>query len=568
MRILPIVGRELRVASRKRGTYWTRVIAAALALLLMGSFLGAWSATRQITGANSGQILFSILKWLCFVFACGGGMFLTSDCLSEEKRDGTLGLLFLTDLRGYDVVLGKLIATSFRAFYGLLAIFPELGLTLMLGGVSGTEFWRTILAICNALLFSLAAGVFVSALSRDTLKAMSATLLLCALALGGPALLDLWRADWDDSNFEILWSLSSPVCAFVCSSHPRDPHFWLAVAVPHAASWFLLGLACLAVPRTWQEKANVGSAGIALGVRVSRSWKSNRPRVATKSRGAKWLEINPLVWLAGRDVWVMRCASTLALAAAGLSAFLYLKLDPTPFLGVMSAIHALLVLVLYIWVAAQASRFFVEARRHGALELILCTPIPIPQIIGGQWAALQRMFVLPAGVFLVMQMAVVALQVQMFSGKSGSTITVPGARNVDFELYQFIAGVVGAVEFVTELCALSWFGMWMGLTTKKSNVAVIKTLGFVVILPWLAMMICQTFTMFFIGLRGNLPFWSSALIMGGLSVAKDIFFIIWSRWKLHTAFRVAAASADTPQHFMGRGRRRSDQTRNTEEIAR
>ena len=29
----------------------------------------------------------------------------TADSLSAEKREGTLGLLFLTDLRGYDVVL-------------------------------------------------------------------------------------------------------------------------------------------------------------------------------------------------------------------------------------------------------------------------------------------------------------------------------------------------------------------------------------------------------------------------------------------------------------------------------
>src|SRR5206468_3076732 len=152
--------------------------------------------------------------------------------------------------------------------------------------------------------------------------------------------------------------------------------------------------------------------------------------------------------------------------------FLFLKLDPNPFFGAMSAIHALLVLVLYIWVAAQASRFFVEARRHGALELILCTPITISQIISGQWAALQRLFVLPAGVSLVMQAAVVALQVQMFAGKTGTTFMVsPGGGNVDFGLYQIITGVVGAVEFLTGLCALSWFGMWTGLTTKKSNVA-------------------------------------------------------------------------------------------------
>ena len=32
---------------------------------------------------------------------------MTADCLSEEKREGTLGLLFLTDLRGYDIVVSS-----------------------------------------------------------------------------------------------------------------------------------------------------------------------------------------------------------------------------------------------------------------------------------------------------------------------------------------------------------------------------------------------------------------------------------------------------------------------------
>ena len=38
-----------------------------------------------------------------------------------------LGLLFLTDLRGHDIVLGKLAATSLRAVFGLVAIVPVAG---------------------------------------------------------------------------------------------------------------------------------------------------------------------------------------------------------------------------------------------------------------------------------------------------------------------------------------------------------------------------------------------------------------------------------------------------------
>ena len=53
----------------------------------------------------------------------------------EEARAPAL----LTDLSGYDVVFGKLAATSLRSFCGLLAILPVLAIPLLLGSVTGKE---------------------------------------------------------------------------------------------------------------------------------------------------------------------------------------------------------------------------------------------------------------------------------------------------------------------------------------------------------------------------------------------------------------------------------------------
>ena len=134
-----------------------------------------------------GSELFSVLTWLCLAAGLSAGLFFTSDCLSEEKREGTLGLLFLTDLRGYDVALGKLLATSLRGFYALLAVLPILAITQLMGGITGAQYWKSSLALVNALFVSLAAGMAVSALSRDSQKALMATLfVLLLLALGGP----------------------------------------------------------------------------------------------------------------------------------------------------------------------------------------------------------------------------------------------------------------------------------------------------------------------------------------------------------------------------------------------
>src|SRR5262245_62085048 len=210
---LPIVERELRVAARRRGTYWARTIVAGGALLLFGGVMGILSLQR--TGGQTGPILFSIFSWLAFMAVCAAGVLLTFDSLSEEKREGTIGLLFLTDLRGYDVVLGKLLANSLQAAYGLLAAFPILGITFLIGGVTGLEFWRLVLVLCNTLFFSLVIGVCVSTVSRDAQRALTATvLLILGIVVGFPAV-DSALTGWDNTKFVPRLSYLSPFYGFL-----------------------------------------------------------------------------------------------------------------------------------------------------------------------------------------------------------------------------------------------------------------------------------------------------------------------------------------------------------------
>src|SRR5262245_56944565 len=117
MTFLPIVERELRVRARRKWTYRFRLFAAVAAILFVGGMLvmsQGFSAPGRI-----GKLMFVALAWAAFLYCLMEGARNTVDCLSEEKRAGTLGLLFLTDLRGHDVVLGKLMATSLNSFYGL-----------------------------------------------------------------------------------------------------------------------------------------------------------------------------------------------------------------------------------------------------------------------------------------------------------------------------------------------------------------------------------------------------------------------------------------------------------------
>src|SRR6185436_1534736 len=115
MTFLPIVLRELRVRSRQKGTYWFRQ-AGAMAAIIIVTFMLMGTGMVSAPG-KLGASVFQFMAWLAFLFCLIEGARNTADCLSEEKRAGTLGLPFLTDLKGYDVVFGKMMATSLNSIY-------------------------------------------------------------------------------------------------------------------------------------------------------------------------------------------------------------------------------------------------------------------------------------------------------------------------------------------------------------------------------------------------------------------------------------------------------------------
>lgn len=539
MSFLPIVGRELRVAARRRSTFWVRVIAALVALVIGAAFLVmTFAGGGALSPVSMGRGLFLTLTWLTFAAALASGLFLTSDCLSEEKREGTIGFLFLTDLAGYDVVLGKLLANSVRGFFALLAVFPILAVTLLMGGVTGVQFWKTVLALLNALVVSLAAGMFVSAISREAQKALTATIVLLGgwLAIG-PAV---------DGTFAYLTSVRldpglkvvSPGYLFMTAGAWGTTSFWLSLFWNQLAAWSLLGLACVLIRRTWQDKTDPARA--ARRSRTDRwSWGGAGHQLVQRRQ---LIARNPVLWLACRERWQSSVVKVIAvLLALGFVAFL---MTPAQIgYGVLwNYGSGILIMVLYVAVASQASRFFVETRRTGLLELMLGTPMTVREIVRGQWRGLIRLFGAAVVVIVVVQgvgnfmvqratwsqlaatptaapaavpatpgtnnppaaipstngptpVATGATGVSTTVGKSPSmTLSVsPGSVVVASDeegfspiLMAAASSLGGAVQLLANLAALCWFGMWMGMTSKSLNAATLKTIAFVQIIPWFA----------------------------------------------------------------------------------
>ena len=588
MNFLPIAARELRVAARKRSTYRVRVGGAITAVVLgigcmvLGS-LGGGGATTM------GRVLFGILSWLCLAAGLSAGLFFTSDALSEEKREGTLGLLFLTDLRGYDVAAGKLMATSLRGFYALLAVLPIIAVTLLMGGITGAQYGKSCLALVNALVLSLAAGMLISAFSRDSQKALAATLLvMLLLGFGGP-ITDATTAGLKHARFVPVWSLASPAYVLASASAWGRTPYWQALVINQVVAWSMLLAACIAVPHTWQERGR-GSIGISPRTAYWLKYGGRRRR----ERQRTVLERDPMAWLAARERWQSLGLWVIALIVTGGFVFGLLRHIPIEAWMTWTYIGGFFTLLLYLATASLACRFFVEARRSGLLELLLVSPLNESQIVRGQWRALLRMFGLPVLLLLAVQVTGATLSqvawlgmtaqtgaaigaaatnaspagvvtTTNISGTSNTTLTysvtvgtsVPAAtmatmrRRPHEVLVVVVAAGSAALRTGANLVALIWFGLWMGLTSRSANLATLRTILFVQVIPWFVITFASSIVFAFIlgtAFRGpGPPVWAvswwplvNALIGTVLATAKDIGFVAWSRKRFCCALRVQA----------------------------
>ena len=531
MTFLPIVSRELRVAARRRSTYFVR-IGAATAVIVLGAFF--FLTMQQNAPHDLAMALFGIMTGSAVLYALLSGIRSTADCLSEEKREGTLGLLFLTDLKGYDVVFGKLSANSLNAFYGVLAVVPILAIPLLLGGVTAPEFERMAIVAINTLFFSLALGLGVSAMSRSARKAIGATfLLVLVITAVWPACGALLAFYQRSPGFNPFFLIPSPACSFACafdSLYSLSPvyrwRFWESLVVVHLLGWFFLLLACVVAPRSWQDKP----AGVqALRWRERwQLWSYGNLAERTAFR-RNLLSRNAFFWLAARA----RLKPAFVWAVFGLIACIWAwgtaKYHQDWLTSPMYILTGVtLNLLMKCWVASECGRQLAEDRKNGALELLLSTPMTIRDILQGQRLALQRQFL---GPLLVTVVAFFIFMLATLSDNLG-----------DEERPLCIAFWMAAmIMLIADLVAFYWIGMWAALTAKNPNRATSASLGLVLVLPWIGMAVMLVFAALNSMAGGHDPSWK--FFLGSwfvLGIAVDIGFGSLARRHLLSDFRVLA----------------------------
>ena len=181
----PIFSRELVTVPRRSGHYAQR-----MALIGLLGILGitTWQATigfaRDATlgeTANVGLLLFQIVAFVQLLLTLFFATLSAASAVSQEKDRRTFVLLLLTDMRDYEIVLGKLIGALLPILILLFVSAPVLSMLLLLGGISPEQVFQAVLVLFASAVAAGSLGGLVALWREKTYQALALSVLFLVL---------------------------------------------------------------------------------------------------------------------------------------------------------------------------------------------------------------------------------------------------------------------------------------------------------------------------------------------------------------------------------------------------
>jgi ABC-type transport system involved in multi-copper enzyme maturation permease subunit len=457
---MPIARREMLVLARSPLTFRAR-ITAGLVTLVAGIAFGIFYSRM---GIGTVFPFMGIIGYMLSLMCMFSGAQVSSDAVSKEKREGTLGLLFLTGLSAWQITCGKLIATGLSAFFGVMVTFPLLSLLLICGGVQPMEIFQICITLLNTLFVSAAMGLLISTVSLEQKRANGRASMIVVFFWWGLPMLSTIAARlgapiWLSKGL-LLFSLSSgfvPTMPGVGFGGAANP--WLNLFCLHLLGWILLAWASFLIPRQWQDRPEQAKFSL------RKWWKrisfgSEKVRLRLRRR---LLEPNPFIWLAARDrlrflgVWIV----TIIMLGVGVLVYVSSGGQPGPMLA-----FSIVVTVLHRFLAAGAgaTQLMVE-QEQGTLEMLLSTPLSARDLLSGQFRATMHQLRGPILLGTLLQLFTAFL-----IWTSTSEPWVPKALIVLSLIFYFF-----------DLYTAVWLSMWGAVIARNqkqaSGLAIIRLIG-------------------------------------------------------------------------------------------
>ncbi|MDB5312872.1 MAG: hypothetical protein JWO38_7074 [Gemmataceae bacterium] len=486
----PIFMRELVTVPRRAGHYASRAAVVGL-LAVLG--ITTWQATigfaRDATlgeAAAFGLLLFQIVAFVQLLLTLFFAALSAASAVSQEKDRRTFILLLITDMRDYEIVLGKMFGALLPVLVQLLVTAPVLALLLLLGGIDPEQVVQAVLVLGAAAVASGSLGGLIALWRERTFQALALSVLFLVLyicltqAVGVVGPLLSARTDW------------TTVQAWL------DPFVAMqTVLEPPAGGWAGLapGYGFVLVMLVWCGVLN------GIGIWKLRKWNPSgepimqreTPETAKIAETDESVEVekrarahaapgkarevwpNPILWreirtLAyGRRPLLVKFAFGVVLAL--VLYFAVSELNRPGGRPAFAAAYGLVPVVILslLLVSAQAVTSITSERDGGALDILLVTDVSPREFVFGKMLGVvynTKEYLLPPLLLAV-----------FYAARGALTRTPPGADPGTALAANFgpLLAVFGALVVLLAFAVV--LGLHVALRITNSRLAIVNTLG-------------------------------------------------------------------------------------------
>jgi ABC-type transport system involved in multi-copper enzyme maturation permease subunit len=395
----PIFVREAAAAPRRPRLYLSRsVYVLSLFLLLCTGYL-ILAGTQPLRTASDfsrfGGWMFLLLAPLQMLVLGFQAAVTSASSVAQEKDRRTLILLLLTRITGFELVVGKLLA-SLLGVTSLLAASLPLFLALSLfGGVSLRQVADVYLVTLVTLIAASSLGTVMGLWREKSFQTIAATLLTIALWLGGWEIVASGAVPWVASD---LATAFSPARALIVAAQPFSDAVFIGTNPALIYTMVMLAISAgvaswgIARVRVWNPSREVR------GFKPVEAGSTDQPST-WKVRDTRKVWNNPILWREvrtrayGSKIFIIRAAYVLlylltAMVIYGLvqsgAATERLDVSGRALPAATLPVAAILVVSLVI-VNALAVNSITNERDALAIDLLMVTDITPKEFVFGKF---------------------------------------------------------------------------------------------------------------------------------------------------------------------------------------
>ncbi len=399
----PIFQREWVTVPRRGSHYLTRtaylgglwVIAVTAWLATLG-----WSRTATLgETARLGTFLFQMLGYVQLALILFFSALSCASAISREKDRRTFILLLMTDLRDYEIVLGKIMGSLLPMIVFQSVAIPFLLLLVLLGGVGFEQVFQLCVVLFGTAIAAGSLGALVALWRERTFQSLALTVLILLLYLLLVRGLGVLPAILPSIDAERIESVQQSLEPFLALAAVNDSLLYVETGFSpvYAFGFCMLGWAVFLNLfgmwrlRVWNpsgepiiQREKVETPVEDESEEVSRTDMHAAPGAARPVRG------NPILWREiftrayGRRPLLVKLAYAVVLALICYSALAPLvRGEPrVPFLAAYGLIPVGVLSLLLV--TAQATTSITSERDTGALDLLLVTDLSPQEFIFGK----------------------------------------------------------------------------------------------------------------------------------------------------------------------------------------